>query len=84
MMVDHPAAPAQANSPLPRSNTRNCDNDQACCLWCSTPFLRKTVGAHQKEHCSPNCKNSYNSALRRFGRAMVDEGKVTVAYLKTL
>ncbi len=62
----------------------NGDINQAYCRWCSSPFSRKKVGAHEKEFCSPECKNSFNSALRRHGRTMFDKGEVTIDELKGL
>jgi len=52
------------------------------CLWCGSPFPAMRRGAHEKLCCSPACKDRFNAALRRYGRAMFEDRLVSVETLR--
>lgn len=54
------------------------------CDWCGKSFAGKTRGAHAKRFCLDSCRNKFNHACRKYGRAEFEAERVTIEQLRQL
>ncbi|MCZ6482746.1 MAG: hypothetical protein O6757_05835 [Alphaproteobacteria bacterium] len=52
------------------------------CLWCDTPFERRTTGGSPQRYCSTDCRVAFHLAARRWAEMAVAAGWLTVEELK--
>ncbi len=52
------------------------------CLWCRRGFAPRRTGGSPQRFCSRTCRNNFNTAARRWVRAAVDHGRLSVEDLK--
>ena len=58
------------------------DITRTMCLWCDGAFRARNNGGSQQRFCCPAHRTAYHSAARRYVKAMVAAGKVSVDELK--
>ena len=52
------------------------------CLWCDTPFERRTTGGSPQRYCSTDCRLAFHLAARLWAEMAVAAGRLTVGELK--
>ena len=52
------------------------------CIWCDTPFERRTTGGSPQRYCSADCRLAFHLAARRWAEKAVVDGVLTAAELR--
>lgn len=55
------------------------------CAWCDRPFeLSERRHGSKRRFCSSQCRHAFHAAVRSWGLAQVEAGRVTTAELKAM